>query len=97
MLYFKVKLRQNKAEKKTSTRKAKEFQEIIINNNVFQKIPHKDGNDLNVGNPLSKSFISKIDEGIISSIPEKSASLALKLYSNISYWENNEKRIRYSF
>ena len=55
----------------------------------------QDGNQLNVGNPLSKSFISKIEEGVISSIPEKSASLALKFYSNISYWENNEKRIRY--
>jgi DNA polymerase gamma 1 len=30
----------------------------------------------------------------MSSIPEKAAILALKLYTNISYWVNNEKRIR---
>jgi DNA polymerase gamma 1 len=30
----------------------------------------------------------------MSSMPEKSAILALKLYTNISYWVNNEKRIK---
>ena len=55
----------------------------------------KDGNKLNVGNPLAKAFLSKINEGVIRSIPEESAGLALKFYTSISYWENNEKRIRY--
>jgi hypothetical protein len=30
----------------------------------------------------------------MSSMPENAATLALKLYTNISYWVNNEKRIR---
>lgn len=50
---------------------------------------------MNVGNPLSKPFLSKIKEGTLSSLPKESAELALQLYSTISYWENNEKRIRY--
>lgn len=61
---------------------------------VIEKIPHKDGEEVNVGNPLSKSFLARITEGTLASNPKRSAELALELYSNISYWENNEKRIR---
>ncbi|RNA01848.1 DNA polymerase subunit gamma-1 [Brachionus plicatilis] len=61
---------------------------------VFQKIPHKNGEKFNVGNPLAKSFLSKINQGVISSIPEKAAGLALKIHTQISYWEMNQKRIR---
>ena len=37
--------------------------------------------------------MTKLKEGTLSSEPKELAELALKLYSNISYWENNEKRI----
>jgi hypothetical protein len=63
----------------------------LVKNSLFEL---KDGDEINVGNPLSKSFLNKINEGVMSSLPEKSAGLALRLYSNISYWENNEKRIK---
>ena len=62
-------------------------------NTYYKKLIQKDGENLNVGNPLSKSFVSKIKEGTLSSLPQRLAELALQLYSSISYWENNEKRI----
>jgi len=31
----------------------------------FFKIPHKDGNEKNVGNPLAKSFGTKIADGTL--------------------------------
>ncbi len=70
--------------------------ERLMNNEDYAviKIPHKDGEKLNVGNPLSKTFLAKIEEGILGSNPKRSADLALQLYSAISYWENNEKRIK---
>ena len=77
-------------EKKLHKKKLMNQEDYIIN-----KIPHKDGEEVNVGNPLSKSFLSKIKEGTLTSYPKRSAELALELYSNISYWENNEKRIKY--
>jgi hypothetical protein len=49
---------------------------------------------MNVGNPLAKSFLVKINEGVMSSIPEAFAGLAVKFYKIISYWENNFKRIK---
>ena len=54
----------------------------------------KDGDKLNVGNPLAKSFLNKIEEGVMSSIPKKTAKLALKYHRVISYWENNCTRIK---
>jgi hypothetical protein len=48
---------------------------------------------MNVGNPLAKSFLSKINEGVLSSIPEEYAGLAVKYHKIISYWEMNLKRI----
>ncbi len=89
----------NKVIKKPcrSKKKVKELLiEKLINDQEYAviKIPHKDGEKLNVGNPLSKTFLAKIEEGILGSIPKRSADLALQLYSAISYWENNEKRIK---
>lgn len=54
----------------------------------------QDGETLKVGNPLAKSFLSKIDEGIINSMPEKAAGIALKIHTRMSYWEMNLKRIK---
>lgn len=86
----------NSKKKKTNNNKTLYIIKELLNGHdyVIEKIPHKDGEEVNVGNPLSKSFLARITEGTLTSNPKRSAELALELYSNISYWENNEKRIR---
>lgn len=54
----------------------------------------KDGDRLNVGNPLAKAFLVKMEEGMMSSIPKKTAKLAVEYHRVISYWENNNMRIK---
>lgn len=54
----------------------------------------KDGDRLNVGNPLAKAFLIKMEEGLMSSIPKKTAKLAVEYHRVISYWENNTTRIK---
>jgi DNA polymerase gamma 1 len=66
---------------------------VLVNGRCFVKIPHKDGDRLNVGNPLAKSFLAKIKEGVLGSIPKENALLALRYHTIISYWENNRDRI----
>ena len=89
-----AKNKENEAKKlkRKSTKKKKE--DVMVGERIFIKIPHKDGDQLNVGNPLSKSFLSKIEEGVMSSIPKTTAKLALKYHRMISYWENNTMRIK---
>ncbi|CAF3501411.1 unnamed protein product [Adineta steineri] len=60
----------------------------------FFKIPHKDGNEKNVGNPLAKSFGSKIADGTLRAHESTSAKWLLQWSKMLSYWENNEKRIK---
>ncbi|CAF2952900.1 unnamed protein product [Rotaria sp. Silwood2] len=60
----------------------------------FFKIPHKDGNEKNVGNPLAKSFASKIADGTLRAHESTAAKWLLEWSKMLSYWENNEKRIK---
>jgi hypothetical protein len=54
----------------------------------------QDGNEKNVGNPLAKSFGTKIADGTLRAHESTAAKWLLEWSKMLSYWENNEKRIK---
>ncbi|KAJ3115781.1 DNA-directed DNA polymerase gamma mip1 [Physocladia obscura] len=63
---------------------------------TFFKIPHKDGEDENCGNPLAKSYISAFETGFLgSAYPEANAILNKK--NLCSYWISARNRIKSQF
>ncbi|XP_036321152.1 DNA polymerase subunit gamma-1, mitochondrial [Rhagoletis pomonella] len=61
----------------------------------FLKLPHKNGNSFRVGNPLSKDFLNKFSENVLSSgdAGEGSAKRVIDIARMMSYWRNNRDRI----
>lgn len=60
----------------------------------FFKLPHKDGNDNNVGSPFAKDFLSKMEDGTLQAgRGGTSATRALEINKMISFWRNAHKRI----
>ncbi|CAH1797186.1 unnamed protein product [Owenia fusiformis] len=59
----------------------------------FFKLPHKDGDNNNVGNPLAKDFLAKLEDGTLSTVAGGEAFRALELSKMCSYWRNSRKRI----
>jgi DNA polymerase gamma 1 len=55
----------------------------------------QDGTDKNVGNPLSKTFMSKIEDGTLKACSGEAAQV-LTLSKVCAYWNNNRDRIRYN-
>lgn len=68
---------------------------------VYFRLPHKDGEGNNVGNPLSKSFVKAIESGELSSAAAedgdeaaaKAASDATNMNVLCSYWMSSRERI----
>ena len=60
----------------------------------FYKLPHKDGVEANVGNPLSRDFLRYVEEGRLTAFDNDIAHNLLKLNKGISYWKMNSKRIK---
>ncbi|CAH0386619.1 unnamed protein product [Bemisia tabaci] len=58
----------------------------------FIKLPHKNGNHLNVGNPLAKDFITKFSESGLSGEGTE-AERIIEISRMLSYWRNNRDRI----
>ncbi|KYN00492.1 DNA polymerase subunit gamma-1, mitochondrial [Cyphomyrmex costatus] len=58
----------------------------------FFKLPHKDGANFNVGNPLAKDFLNKFSENVLAGL-DVSAAEVLKIARMLSYWRNNRDRI----
>ncbi|KAJ8683659.1 hypothetical protein QAD02_019451 [Eretmocerus hayati] len=58
----------------------------------FFKLPHKNGVLFNVGNPLSKDFLSKFSENVLAGA-DASAARILEISKLCSYWKNNRDRI----
>uniref|UniRef100_A0A336KHX2 DNA polymerase subunit gamma-1 n=1 Tax=Culicoides sonorensis TaxID=179676 RepID=A0A336KHX2_CULSO len=58
----------------------------------FLKLPHKDGPANNVGNPLSKDFITKFSENVLSG-DGVVAERVMEIGRMLSYWRNNCDRI----
>ncbi|XP_074645763.1 DNA polymerase subunit gamma-1-like isoform X2 [Tubulanus polymorphus] len=59
----------------------------------FFKIPHKDGGDKNVGNPLSKDYMNKVEDRTLQACSGPYADRVLQLGKMCSYWKNNMERI----
>lgn len=67
----------------------------------FFKVPHHAGDKANVGNPLAKSFLPLIENGVLSSAPsqigddpEQGAQEAMNMNAQCSYWISARDRIR---
>ena len=82
-------------KKKIATRFRAEYcEDVDIPGAYFIRLPHKNGANYNVGNPLGKDFIAKMEDGSLSSSDNSLASMLLKQSLSLSYWKNNHKRIR---
>ncbi|XP_067620356.1 DNA polymerase subunit gamma-1, mitochondrial [Eurosta solidaginis] len=62
----------------------------------FFKLPHKNGNSFRVGNPLSKDFLNKFSDNVLSCADavEGSAKRVIDIARMMSYWRNNRDRIK---
>ncbi|EIW70261.1 hypothetical protein TREMEDRAFT_29880, partial [Tremella mesenterica DSM 1558] len=69
---------------------------------IYLRLPHKDGEGKNVGNPLSKSFVKAIESGELSSLTAdgsegettaQAARDATQLNALCSYWISSRERI----
>ncbi|GAA6024384.1 hypothetical protein JCM8202_004690 [Rhodotorula sphaerocarpa] len=58
----------------------------------YFKLPHPDGEAKNVGSPLSKSFVSAFEDGLLTS-EFPAARDALNLNASCSYWKSSRERI----
>lgn len=84
-----------KMSKKVAPRYKNEYcEDVVIPGAYFIRLPHKNGPAYNVGNPLSKDFLSKSKEGVLSSFDNELAKLLLTHSSSLSYWKNSHKRIK---
>ena len=63
-----------------------------ISSFYFYKLPHKDGEKANVGNPLAKTFIAYSQDGTLTS-PDGTAKDALDLNAQCSYWISARDRV----
>ncbi|XP_037959591.1 DNA polymerase subunit gamma-1, mitochondrial [Teleopsis dalmanni] len=68
---------------------------VLENCCYFLKLPHKNGSSFRVGNPLSKDFLNKFSENVLSSgdTENDSASRVIEIARMMSYWRNNRDRI----
>ena len=70
-------------------------------------MPHKDGNENRVGNPLSKSFLDKVKDGVMFAAQlggneaaagggggETAAEKVLTAAKMLSYWKSNHDRVK---
>ncbi|CAE6512914.1 unnamed protein product [Rhizoctonia solani] len=58
----------------------------------FFKLPHKDGDQANVGSPMSKTFLKYSQNGTLSS-PGDAAKSALDMNAQCSYWISARDRV----
>ncbi|WWC85215.1 uncharacterized protein L201_000074 [Kwoniella dendrophila CBS 6074] len=70
-------------------------------NHYYFRLPHKDGEGKNVGNPLSKNFVKSIESGELASaaaqsgddVAAKAATDATNMNAFCSYWISSRERI----
>ncbi|CAO3668757.1 unnamed protein product [Umbelopsis vinacea] len=58
----------------------------------YYKIPHKDGETANCGNPIAKNYLHYFEEGVLSSEYD-AAREALELNAKSAYWISSRERI----
>ncbi|CAG2166552.1 unnamed protein product [Oppiella nova] len=81
----------NETEMKSENTKA--FDDVI-KGCLFYKLPHKGGPDKRVGNPLSKDFLKRVEDGSLTSLDTEITNSVLNQSKRLSYWKNASKRIR---
>ncbi|XP_062847248.1 DNA polymerase subunit gamma-1 isoform X2 [Trichomycterus rosablanca] len=70
------------------------YNDVNIPGCWFFKLPHKDGNENNVGSPFSKDFLSKMEDGTLQAGQGgTNAARALEINKMMSFWRNAHKRI----
>ncbi|XP_041965966.1 DNA polymerase subunit gamma-1 [Alosa sapidissima] len=70
------------------------YNDVNIPGCWFFKLPHKDGNENNVGSPFSKDFLSKMEDGTLQAgRGGTNATRALEINKMISFWRNAQNRI----
>ncbi|XP_040017946.2 DNA polymerase subunit gamma-1 [Gasterosteus aculeatus] len=70
------------------------YNDVDIPGCWFFKLPHKDGNNNNVGSPFSKDFLSKMEDGTLrAGHGGTNATRALEINKMVSFWRNAHKRI----
>ncbi|XP_067235717.1 DNA polymerase subunit gamma-1 [Chanodichthys erythropterus] len=70
------------------------YNDVNIPGCWFFKLPHKDGNENNVGSPFSKDFLSKMESGTLQAGREgTNATRALEINKMMSFWRNAQKRV----
>ncbi|KAI8968551.1 DNA polymerase family A-domain-containing protein [Mycotypha africana] len=65
-------------------------------NYFYLKVPHKDGESANCGNPLAKNYIASFEDKVLSSEYE-AAREALELNAKSAYWISSRERILNQF
>ncbi|XP_027240053.1 DNA polymerase subunit gamma-1 isoform X3 [Cricetulus griseus] len=68
------------------------YNDVDIPGCWFFKLPHKDGNNYNVGSPFAKDFLPKMEDGTLQAGPG-GGPRALEINKMISFWRNAHKRI----
>jgi len=58
----------------------------------YYKIPHKDGENANCGNPIAKNYLHYFEDGVLSSEYD-AAREALELNAKSAYWISSRERI----
>lgn len=82
------------SKKKVSPKFKNEYcADVDIPGAYFIRLPHAKGPN-NVGSPLGRDFIPKMENGTLSSIDNNLISLLLNHSCSISYWQNNQNRIK---
>ena len=62
----------------------------------FYKLPHKDGESANCGNPLAKDYLQYLESGTLRA-EEEAAKEIVELAISISYWTSVNSRVEYQF
>uniref|UniRef100_A0A8D8WS17 DNA polymerase subunit gamma-1 n=1 Tax=Cacopsylla melanoneura TaxID=428564 RepID=A0A8D8WS17_9HEMI len=90
-------------EKKKAAESAQALSNVSANDSMdserkvgFIKLPHKDGDQLNVGNPLSRDFINKFSENSLAGV-DIEAKKIIGISRMLSYWRNNHERVKKQF
>ncbi|XP_049810547.1 DNA polymerase subunit gamma-1, mitochondrial [Schistocerca nitens] len=65
---------------------------IEVEGHWFMKLPHKDGASARVGNPLSRDFMGKFAEHVLTG-DWKGAQRVLEVGRMLTYWRNNRDRV----
>ncbi|XP_071610428.1 DNA polymerase subunit gamma-1 [Heliangelus exortis] len=70
------------------------YNDVNIPGCWFFKLPHKDGNDNNVGSPFAKDFLPRMEDGTLrAAVGRTHGTRALEINKMISFWRNAHKRI----